>query len=61
MLVYRTIAEKVFWDFDSIIVQKLRDILPLFCTPRIIWLKYKLPPLYLWGLTTYQLNPKIVL
>ena len=35
MLVYRTIAKKGFWDFDSIIMQKFRDILPLFCTP--IW------------------------
>ena len=33
MLVYRTIAKKVFWDFDSIIMQNLSDILPLFCTP----------------------------
>ena len=30
MLVYRTI---VFWDFDSISMQNLSDILPLFCTP----------------------------
>ena len=30
---YRTIAKKVFWDFDSIIMQNLSDILPLFCTP----------------------------
>ena len=35
MLVYRTIAKKGFWDFDSIIMQNFRDILPLFCTP--IW------------------------
>ena len=33
MLVYRTIAKKVFWDFDSIIVQNLSDVLPLFCAP----------------------------
>ena len=33
MLVYRTIAKKVFWEFDSIIMQNLNDILPLFCTP----------------------------
>ena len=33
MLVYRTIAKKVFWEFDSIIMQNLSDILPLFCTP----------------------------
>ena len=33
MLVYRTIAKKVFWNFDSIIMQNLRDISPLFCTP----------------------------
>ena len=32
-LVYRTIAKKVFWEFDSIIMQNLSDILPLFCTP----------------------------
>ena len=30
---YRTIAKKVFWEFDSIIMQNLSDILPLFCTP----------------------------
>ena len=35
MLVYRTIAKKVFWDFASIIMQNLSDILPLFCTA--IW------------------------
>ena len=34
MLVYRTIAQKFFWEFDSIIVQNLSDILPLFCTMR---------------------------
>ena len=33
MLVYRTIAKIVFWDFDSIIVQNFSGILPLFCTP----------------------------
>ena len=33
MLVYRTIAKKGFWEFDSIIMQNLSDILPLFCTP----------------------------
>ena len=33
MLVYRTIAKKVFWDLDSIIMQNSSDILPLFCTP----------------------------
>ena len=33
MLVYRTIAKKIFWEFDSIITQNLSDILPLFCTP----------------------------
>ena len=33
MLVYRTIARKVFWEFDSVIIQNLSDILPLFCTP----------------------------
>ena len=30
---YRTIAEIVFWEFDSIIMQNLTNILPLFCTP----------------------------
>ena len=35
MLVYITIAKKVFWEFDSIIMQNLSDILPLCCTP--IW------------------------
>ena len=30
---YRTIAEIVFWEFDSIIMQNVRDILPLFGTP----------------------------
>ena len=38
MLVYRTIAENVFWEFDSIIMQNLNDILPLFCTPT--WLPH---------------------
>ena len=35
MLVYRTMAKKVFWEFDSIIMPNFSDILPLFCTP--IW------------------------
>ena len=30
---YRTIANIVFWEFDSIIMQNVSDILPLFCTP----------------------------
>ena len=30
MLVYRTIAHKVFREFDSIIMQNLSNILPLF-------------------------------
>ena len=33
ILVYRTTAKKVFWDFDYIIMQNLSDVLPLFCTP----------------------------
>ena len=33
MLVYRTIAEKVFWEFEFVIMQNLSDILPLFCAP----------------------------
>ena len=33
MLVYGTIAKTVFWEVDSIIMQNLSDILPLFCTP----------------------------
>ena len=33
MLEYRTIVKKVFWEFDSIIMQNLSDILPSFCTP----------------------------
>ena len=28
MLVYRTIVKKVFWNFDSIIMQNVSDILP---------------------------------
>ena len=32
MLVYRTVTKKVFWEFDSNIMQNLNDILPLFCT-----------------------------
>ena len=28
MLVYRTIAKKVFWEFDSITMQYFSDILP---------------------------------
>ena len=34
-MVYRTIAKKFLWEFDSNIMQNLSDILPLFCTP--IW------------------------
>jgi len=33
MLVYITIANKFFWEFDSIIMQTLSEILPLFYTP----------------------------
>ena len=33
MLVYRRMAKKVLWEFDSIIMQNFRDILLLFCTP----------------------------
>ena len=34
MLVHRTIIEKkVFWEFDSIIMQSMRHNLLLFCTP----------------------------
>ena len=33
MLMYRTIAETDFWEFDSIIMQNLSSIVPLFCTP----------------------------
>ena len=33
ILVYRTTAKKVLWDFDYIIMQNLSDVLPLFCTP----------------------------
>ena len=33
MLLYRTTAQKVLWKFDSVIMQNLSDILPLFCTP----------------------------
>ena len=33
MLVYRAIAKKVFWEFDSTIMQNFSVILPLFCTP----------------------------
>lgn len=32
MLNYRTIAQKVLWEFDYIIIQNLSDILSLFCT-----------------------------
>lgn len=32
MLIYRTIAKKVLWEFDYIIIQNLSDILSLFCT-----------------------------
>ena len=39
-LVYRTIGEKVFWEFDSVIMQNLSDILPLFCTP--IWRSHQI-------------------
>ena len=38
MLMYRTMAKQVFWEFDSIIVQNLGNILPLFCTPT--WLSH---------------------
>ena len=33
MLVYGTITNKVYWEFDSIVMQNLSDILPSFCTP----------------------------
>ena len=33
MLVYRTIEKKVFWEFDSIIMQNMSYNLLLFCTP----------------------------
>ena len=33
MLVYRTIAKKICWEFDSIITHILSDVLPLFCSP----------------------------
>ena len=33
MLVYRTMAKEVLWEFDSIILQNFRHILLLFCTP----------------------------
>jgi len=32
MFVYRAIAKKVFWEFDSIIIQNFGGILSLFCT-----------------------------
>ena len=38
MLVYRATAKKVFWEFDSIVMQNLSNILPLFCTPT--WLSH---------------------
>ena len=31
-------SEKVFWEFDSIIMRNLSDILPLFCAPT--WLSH---------------------
>ena len=34
MLVNRTIVKKVFAEFDSIIMQSVSDILPLFCMLR---------------------------
>ena len=30
---YRTMVKEVFWEFGSIIMQNLSDILPLFCIP----------------------------
>ena len=38
MFVYRTIQKKAFWEFDSIIMQNVTDILLLFCTPT--WSSY---------------------
>ena len=35
MCVYQTKAKKDFWEFDSIIMQNLGDILPLFCSPTL--------------------------
>ena len=32
MLAYKTMAKKVNWEFDFIIIQNVSDILPLFCT-----------------------------
>ena len=37
MLVYRTMAEKVFWKFDSIIMQNLSDVV-VFCVCNEIYL-----------------------
>ena len=34
MLEYRTVVKKVFCDFDSIMMQIMSNILPLFCTPK---------------------------
>ena len=33
MLVYRTIEKKVFWEFDSFIMQNMSHDLLLFCAP----------------------------
>ena len=33
MLVYRTIEKKVFWEFDSIMMQNMSHNLLLFCAP----------------------------
>ena len=33
MLVHRTIKKKVFWEFDSIIMQNMSHNLLLFCAP----------------------------
>ena len=42
VLMYRTMAKQVFWEFDSIHMQNLGDILPLFSTPTRVKTKIKM-------------------
>ena len=54
---YRPIAKRVFWEFDSTIMQNFNDILPLFCTP--IWPSHHLSESQEYknlSLATFMLN-----
>ena len=55
---YRTIADKGFWEFDFIIMQTLSDILPLFCT--LTWPSHRVSENQeLEGRVNYHVHPDI--